>query len=318
MEMKEVEITYGNLFKLISEEECITYELEKEYFQTTPLKVKNEINEWVDIKGLIKKETEVIELELNNSTTIICAKRHLIQMTNGNMIFAYFLKVGNSLKNINGDDYIITNIKTLNDKQIVFDMEVDNKTHIYQCSLGLIHHNTLLTSAIIKYANILNMKTIIIVPSSSLLKQTHDYINQFEIPIGMFGGGRKDEAKNIVATWQTLQNNKAYIKNFECIIWDECLHPHCLIRMSDNSEKRIDEIAVGDLVKTLNEDNNQIEDKAIINIYKNLKKSENQKMFQLTMVDGSSIKLTGNHEVLTQNGWKRTDCLTIEDDIINF
>jgi hypothetical protein len=88
--------------------------------------------------------------------------------------------------------------------------------------------------------------------------------------------------------------------------------------MSDNSEKRIDEITVGDLVKTLNETNNTIEDKPVIKIHKNLKKSENQKMFQLTMVDGSIIRLTGNHEVLTQQGWIRVDCLTTDDDVISF
>ena len=39
-------------------------------------------------------------------------------------------------------------------------------------------------------------------------------------------------------------------------------------------------------------------------------------MFKITMIDGSVLEITGNHEVLTHTGWKRVDDLTIEDEII--
>lgn len=315
--MKAVQITSENLFKLISQEEGISYELEQEYFQKTPLQILNENTEWVSINGLIQKKSKVIKFELDVDKTLVCADKHIMLVDGSNTKYANELKIGDYISNVYGSHYIITDIAYLDEEEIVYDMEVDNSSHLYTCSLGIIHHNTLLTSAIVKYANMLNMRTITIVPSSSLLKQTHDYIKQFDIPVGMFGGGKKDDAPNIVATWQTLQNNKSFIKDFECIIWDECVHPSSMIRLADNTEKRIDELQVGELVKTINEITKQIEDKPIKKIHKNLLKSHNQKMFRVTMENDSIIELTGNHEVLTIDDWKRTDALTIHDRVLN-
>lgn len=318
MDMQEITITYENLFKLIELEEKISYVKEQEYFQSTPIQIKNEDGHWVNVKGLIIKETEVLELEIDANERLVCAKNHILQVDNNQLIYAKTLAVGDLIKSTKQDEpYIITNINNLDEKQIVYDIEVDSEAHLYQCAMGIVHHNTLLTSAIIQYANMLNMRTITIVPSSSLLKQTHDYIKQFEIPVGMFGAGKKDDQPNIVATWQTLQNNKSFIKDFECIIWDECVHPSSKITLADNSEKRIDTLEIGDLVKTFNEETKQIENKPIKKIHKNLIKSQNQKMFKITMEDGSNVVLTGNHEVLTDNGWKRADALTLTDNVIS-
>lgn len=316
MGLKIAEISFENLFKLISMEEQIQFELDNEYFQQTQLEIQDETNEWKSIKGLIKKQANSIELKINNSQKIICADSHLIQLESDNLIKASELKVSQKLKNTQNVENIITSITQLPKQLDVFDLEIDSGNHLYQCANGFIHHNTLLTAAIVKYANMLNMKTITIVPSSSLLKQTYDYIKQFEIPVGRYGNGKKENAKNIVATWQTLQNDKSFIRDFECIIWDECLHPSSKIKMFDDSEKTIETIKIGDLVKTLNEDSKEVEIKQVLNIHKNLKKSENQKMFKLTLEDDSVIELTGNHEVMTQFGWKRTDELTLEDDIL--
>ena len=222
MSLKEIEITYETLFKIIELEEQTTLSFDKEYFQHTNIKIPDENGEWIDVKGFIKKEAHSIEVEIEGVDHLTMAEHHLIMSEDKTLKYAKDLEIGDRLSNAKKDEFdIITNIRKIGDKQIVYGLEVDSKTHLYQTENGLIHHNTLLTSAIVKYANELNMKTITIVPSSSLLKQTHDYIKQFDIPIGMFGAGKKDEAKNIVATWQTLQNQKHFIRDFECIIWDE-------------------------------------------------------------------------------------------------
>lgn len=220
MDMKEIELSYKALFEIIAQEENITYKLDQEYFQKTPIQILDENSKWIDVNGLITKKSEIYILELDGIEYLKCADKHLIMTNDG-------LKTVDTL--VNGDIIVtpnenihITNIVKGDFKETVYDMEVDSESHLYQIANGTIHHNTLLTSAIVKYANILNMRTITIVPSSSLLKQTYDYIKQFEIPVGMFGNGRKDDAPNIVATWQTLQNNKAFIRDFECVIWDEC------------------------------------------------------------------------------------------------
>jgi hypothetical protein len=222
MALKEIEITYETLFKIIEQEESVALKLEKEYLQSAEIQIPDENGEWIDVKGLIKKEAHSLEIETEATEHMIMAEHHLIMTDDKSLKYAKDLEIGNRIYNAKTEDSeIITNIIVIGEKQIVYDMEVDSKTHLYQTKNGMVHHNTLLTSAIVKYANDLNMRTITIVPSSSLLKQTHDYIKQFDIPVGMFGGGKKDEAPNIVATWQTLQNQKHFIRDFECIIWDE-------------------------------------------------------------------------------------------------
>jgi len=222
MNMQEVEIDYKTLFEIISREEKISYVFDKEYFQVTPIQILDENAEWIEVKGLIKKEAYTLELEVDNTYKIVCAENHLIMMEDKSLKYAKDIEVGDKLMNLK-EEYngIITRKNVINGKQVVYDLEVDSKTHLYQTADGTIHHNTLLTSVIIKYANKLNMKTITIVPASSLLKQTYEYIKQFDIPVGMYGGGKKDNEINMVCTWQTLQNNMPFIRPFECIIWDE-------------------------------------------------------------------------------------------------
>jgi len=222
MNMEEIELDYKTLFAIIEAEENASYKINEEYFQSTPIEIQDENGVWIAVNGLIKKEDHVIELEIGVDKKLICAETHLIMMQDKTLKYVKDLELSDIVMNVNGDyTGIITNIEKKGEKQIVYDMEVDSKTHLYQIANGTVHHNTLLTSAIIKYANMLNMKTIVIVPSSSLLKQTHDYIKQFDIPVGMFGGGKKDNESNMVCTWQTLQNNKPFIRDFECVIWDE-------------------------------------------------------------------------------------------------
>jgi len=221
MALKEIEITYENLFKIIEQEEKVTMKLEQEYFQNTEIEILDEKNEWISVKGMIKKEAHAINLEIDATNHTIMAENHLVLLDDETLKYAKDLKNGDRLFNVSGESSIVTHFDFIADEEIVYDVEVDSKKHLYQIADGTVHHNTLLTSAIVKYANDLNMRTITIVPSSSLLKQTHDYIKQFDIPVGMFGAGKKDDSPNIVATWQTLQNQKHFIKDFECIIWDE-------------------------------------------------------------------------------------------------
>jgi len=100
------------------------------------------------------------------------------------------------------------------------------------------------------------------------------------------------------------------------LIVDECLHPDTDITLSDGSKKKITDIEIGDLVKTINEESGDIEFKEVEFIYNNL--SKNQQMYEIEMEDGSILKITGNHKVkLTSGIWKKVEELTIEDEIIN-
>ena len=48
-------------------------------------------------------------------------------------------------------------------------------------------------------------------------------------------------------------------------------------------------------------------------VYHGLSKGE--KLYSLEMEDGTTLKITGNHKVLTQRGWVRVDELNCDDDI---
>lgn len=244
--MEEIELTYETLFEIISQEEQMSYKDNTEYFQETHIQVLDEHNEWIDVKGLITKQAEMLHVEVDADESFDCAKTHLVQLDDGSLKYVRDLNLGERLANGKSTDQIIvTNIIDKEEVETVYDIEVDSETHLYQISNGTIHHNTLLTSAIIKYANEINMKTITIVPSSSLLKQTHDYIKQFDIPVGMFGGGKKDDEINMVCTWQTLQNNKPFIRDFECVIWDECHTAKAFVAMQIMNEAKNSFIRLG-------------------------------------------------------------------------
>jgi len=85
--------------------------------------------------------------------------------------------------------------------------------------------------------------------------------------------------------------------------------------MSDNTKKKISLIKTGEMVQIWNESLNKKEIKEVDFVYKNI--SKKQQMFELELVNGEIIKVTGNHKVLlTNNKYKRVDTLTTSDDIL--
>lgn len=105
-------------------------------------------------------------------------------------------------------------------------------------------------------------------------------------------------------------------RNARVLIVDECLHPDTEITMFDNTKRKINEVKIGDFVKTINEESGIIEYKEVEYVYENL--SKDQQMYELEMENGETIKITGNHKVMLISGeWKKVEDLTTEDEIIN-
>jgi Rad3-related DNA helicase len=99
------------------------------------------------------------------------------------------------------------------------------------------------------------------------------------------------------------------------LIVDECLHPDTQITLSDDSTKRIIDIKVGDLVKTINEESGDIEIKPVLKLHHNLNKGS--QMYEIEMDNGDVLKITGNHKVKLIDGtWKKVEDLTEDDFII--
>ena len=66
------------------------------------------------------------------------------------------------------------------------------------------------------------LRTIVIVPSDDLVKQTVATFRLGAIDVGTYSGETKDIYHMVVvATWQALQNNPSVMKEFNCVIVDE-------------------------------------------------------------------------------------------------
>lgn len=99
------------------------------------------------------------------------------------------------------------------------------------------------------------------------------------------------------------------------LIVDECLHPDTEITLYDNTTKKIKDIEVDDLVKTINEETGLIEAKPVVKLHHNLNKGT--QMYEIEMDNGDILKITGNHKVkLIDGSWKKVEDLKEEDEIL--
>jgi RNase P/RNase MRP subunit p29 len=166
-------------------------------------------------------------------------------------------------------------------------------------------------------------KILFIVPNVSLVVQAHEdfhdynYKNKIDLRIQQIFAGQdiKPNKNIIIGTYQSLiKKDAAYFSEFDAVIVDECIHPDTLIKMSNGSYKKVNEIKAGEYVKTTNDKTLEIEDREVEFVYHDL--SKGNQMFELEMEDGSIIKITGNHRVkLTSGIYKRVDQLSYTDDI---
>lgn len=170
---------------------------------------------------------------------------------------------------------------------------------------------------------------LIIVPNISLVSQLYsdfeDYSkndedwNTIEHCQTISEGATKEVTKRCtLATWQSIYNirGESWFEHFDAVFVDECLHPDTIIRMGDESSRAIKDVVVGDYVKTVNESTGEIESKEVLKVHHNL--SVNEQMYEIETEDGRVLKITGNHKVLTQRGWVRTDELELSDSIHSF
>lgn len=85
-----------------------------------------------------------------------------------------------------------------------------------------------------------------------------------------------------------------------------CFSDDTLILMADGTTKRIDEIKIGDWIMSLDGDTQEVECDTdnTVDTY-----------FILKTAKGHEIKITGDHPVLTEQGWKQVKALVIGDKI---
>jgi len=171
-------------------------------------------------------------------------------------------------------------------------------------------------------------RTIVIVPSKSLVTQTEaDYIN-LGLDVGVYFGDRKELGRtHTISTWQSLNSlyksskgvgkDWAAMTNVTALVVDECFDGDMKV-LTPNGYVPIKDIKIGDKVINYSEIHKNFKVDTVVKQHVNLKNSSFEKMYELEFNNGSIIKVTGNHKFLTNSGWVRADELTDEHDIISF
>jgi hypothetical protein len=177
-------------------------------------------------------------------------------------------------------------------------------------------------------------RTIVIVPSKTLVTQTEDDYKVLGLDVGVFYGDRKELNKtHTICTWQSLNalsartaNKKTglltdddiheFLDDVSMVLCDECFDGESLV-LTPEGYKEIKNVNIGDIVINYNEENKSFKEDIVVDVYKNMVNSQTEKMYELEFDNGKIIKVTGNHKFLTNNGWKRADELTENDTILS-
>lgn len=163
-------------------------------------------------------------------------------------------------------------------------------------------------------------KLLIVVPSKSLIAQLESDFVDYGINenlIGkVFSGAKEWDKKIVISTWQSLANNHDKLPAFDAIFIDECLDENTLIT-TPNGKIKIKDLKIGDKIISYNLKSNTFEEDNILKIHKNLQNSDSEKFYELTFDNNKTIKITGNHKILTTDGYIRADELTENHDIIS-
>ena len=195
---------------------------------------------------------------------------------------------------------------------------------LYVTSNGMVTHNSgksLIIAYIIKtlFEYKVNKKSLIIVPTISLVEQFYDDLIEYgyftKDSLGkVYEKYKEFDRPVVISTWQTLSKNHNRLEEFECVICDECLDGETQI-LTPSGKKLIKNLKIGDNVISYNIKKGIFETDIINNIFTNLSISE--KMYELKFDNGTKINITGNHKILTKRGYIRADNISENDEIIS-
>lgn len=172
-------------------------------------------------------------------------------------------------------------------------------------------------------------RTMVIVPNKSLVSQTEEDYLMCGLDVGVYFGDRKELGKtHTICTWQSLNilDKKSdtvealtlaeFTEGVAAIIVDECLDGNTFIT-TPTGKIKIKELTAGDIIINLDEKTKQFKEDVVVKVHENLVKATSEDMYKLEFDSGQTIEVTGNHEILTNQGWTRADQLTSEMEVID-
>ena len=204
--------------------------------------------------------------------------------------------------------------------------------HLYYNEDYVLQHNSgksLIIYLILRWMLSKDRKCVIIVPSTSLVEQMVDDFKKYSVNDDSWDAEREVaklyskvqtdpfEVDALVTTWQSIVKYDASLyKTWDCVLVDECFDGDTKVLTPDGYVP-ISSLKVGDIVTSYNEEKHVFEQDTVVKLQKNLTNSSSEKMYELTFDNGVMVKVTGNHQFLTNNrGWVRADQLTEDDDLV--
>ena len=273
-----------------------------------------------------KNQLTTVDIQLSDNHTLGCSDHHTLYK-NQEEILAKDLIIGDTITTQTGNQ-IITNI-TPTGKRDCYDIGIPTP-NMYYDSYGILHHNTIITAALSTACEQYG-RTIVIVPSKSLVTQTEaDYVN-LAMDVGVFYGERKDLGKtHTISTWQSLSSLaknsvdadddeytiRDMLDGVVAVIVDECLSGDTKV-LTPSGYVPIKTLKSGDTIINYSEETKLFKNDTVVKLHTNLMNSQSEDMYELEFDNGEKIEVTGNHKFLTNNGWIRADELTELDEIIS-
>ena len=99
---------------------------------------------------------------------------------------------------------------------------------------------------------------------------------------------------------------------FNRSVVDCCVSGDTLVKTGlDGQTKRADELKVGDKVITFNEITGEMEEDEILNVIRKIR----DRIYNVELVDGTILRITGDHPIFTNRGWVACDNSSSNYDI---
>ena len=143
--MISVNAKISELFKFIEYKENMKFLDDQEFYQETPIKIKDEKSNWQDVKFLISKKDIVLHIQLSNNTSLQVGSMHRICIDpfTEKCVFAHEMKKNDTLILSSGEKVMIEQVTNVsNIAENVYDLNINTPTHLYQTPNGVVHHNT--------------------------------------------------------------------------------------------------------------------------------------------------------------------------------
>jgi superfamily II DNA or RNA helicase len=99
---------------------------------------------------------------------------------------------------------------------------VADKEHLYITDDFIVTHNTLICAGLSKTYGDIGFRSLVIVPSRDLIRQTLELYQKLGLDTGQYSGKEKDlDHQHVISTWQALKNRPDIMQTFQMFICDE-------------------------------------------------------------------------------------------------